>query len=118
MIPVILIASAIIGAATAVGLTVCFWDEIKLFLKETWEELKNHTTLFIKGCQVFLRKIKRGITTAVKAIATYYVKTNQHWEKVSFTELIEENEIPAKLLDQVCLDKDLDVTDELELQLY
>ncbi len=118
MIPIVLIISAVIGAAAAVGITICFWDEIKLFLKETWGELKKQTTLFIKGCKVFLRKIKRGITTAVKVIASYYAKTDQHWERVSFTELIEENEIPPKLLDQVCFDKELDVTDELELQLY
>ena len=84
MIPIVLIISAVIGAAAAVGITICFWDEIKLFLKETWEELKKQTTLFIKGCKVFLRKIKRGITTAVKVIASYYAKTDQHWERVSF----------------------------------
>lgn len=51
MIPIILIATAIIGAA--VGLTAIFWEEIKQFLMETLEEIKAIASRYIQGCRIF-----------------------------------------------------------------
>ena len=40
MTPIILIAAAVIGVTTAVSITAVFWEDIKLFLKDTLEEIK------------------------------------------------------------------------------
>ena len=56
MIPIILIAAAVIGASAAVSLTAMFWEDIKQFLKDTLEEVKRLADRFVKGCKVFLRR--------------------------------------------------------------
>ena len=115
MIPIILIATAIIGAA--VGLTAFFWEEIKQFLKETLKEVKELASRFIQGCRVFLRKIKKGFVTLVNVIAYYYTKRDQIWERIAYREELEESQVPPELLARAGYDRELDITDELRIQL-
>ena len=115
MIPIILIATAIIGAA--VGLTAFFWEEIKQFLKETLEEVKDFKSRFIQGCRVFLQKVKKGFVTLVNVIACYYTKKDQIWERIAYREELEESQVPPELLEKAGYDRELDITDELTLQL-
>ena len=115
MIPIILIATAIIGAA--VGLTAIFWEEIKQFLKETLEEIKAIASRFIQGCRVFLQKVKKGFVTLVNVIACYYTKRDQIWERIAYREELEESQVPTELLARAGYDRELDITDELKLQL-
>ena len=116
MIPIVLIAVAIIGA-TAVGMTAIFWEDIKQFLKDTLEEIKGLADRFIQGCRVFLRKMKRGFVTLVNVIAHYYTKRDQIWERISYREELEESQVPPELLEKAGYDNELDITDELKLQL-
>ena len=60
MIPILLIAAAVIGVTAGVSLTAMFWEDIKQFLKDTLEEIKRLADRFVKGCKVFLRKVKRS----------------------------------------------------------
>ena len=69
MIPIILIAAAVIGVTAAVSLTAMFWEDIKQFLKDTLKEVKRLADRFVKGCKVFLRRVKRSFVTLVNVIA-------------------------------------------------
>ena len=115
MLPLILIATAIIGAA--VGLTAIFWEEIKQFLKDTLKEVKELSSSFIQGCRVFLQKVKKGFATLVNVIACYYTKRDQIWERITYREELEESQVPPELLEKAGYDRELDITDELKLQL-
>ena len=116
MIPIILIAAAVIGVSTAVSLTAIFWEDIKQFLKDTLEEIKRLSDRFVKGCKVFLRKVKRSFVTLVRVITCYYSKRNHVWERISYQEELEESHVPAELLEKADYDSELDITDELKLQ--
>ena len=115
MIPVVLIISAVIGAATAVGLTVCFWDEIVLFLKENLDDIQQLTSKFIHGCKVFIRRIKRNFSKLVKVVVKYYTKENARWEQISYQKMLDETEVPLELLDQASYEEDLDISSQAQL---
>ena len=116
MLPIILIATAIIGV-TAAGIAAMFWEEIKQFLKDTLEELKQLAVRFVQGCKVFLRKVKKGLHTTVKLIASYYSKKDNLWERISYQEELEESQVPPELLERAAYDSELDITDDLRMQL-
>ena len=117
MIPIILIAAAVIGVTAGVSLTAMFWEDIKQFLKDTLEEIKRLADRFVKGCKVFLMKVKRSFVTLVKVITYYYSKRNHVWERISYQEELEESQVPPELLEKAGYDRELDITDELMLQL-
>ena len=117
MIPIILIAAAFIGASAAVCLTAMFWEDIKQFLKDTLKEVKRLADRFVKGCKVFLKRVKRSFVTLVNVIAYYYRKRNHVWECISYQEELEESQVPPEILEKADYDSELDITDELKLQL-
>ena len=117
MISILLIAAAVIGVTAAVSITAVFWEDIKLFLKDTLEEIKRLADRFIKGCKVFLRKVKRNFVTMVKVITSYYSKKNHVWERICYQEELEESQVPPEILVKTDYNSDLDITEELKLQL-
>ena len=117
MIPVVLIISAVIGAATAVGLTVCFWSEIKLFLKETLDDIRRLTSKFIHGCKVFICRVKRNFSKLVKVVVKYYMKENARWEQISYQKMLDESDVPLELLEQASNGEECDISKEMELYL-
>ena len=117
MIPIILISAAVIGVTAGVSLTAMFWEDIKQFLKDTLEEIKRLADRFVKGCKVFLRRVKRSFVTLVNVIAYYYRKRNHVWECISYQEELEESQVPPEILEKADYDSELDITDELKMQL-
>ncbi len=117
MIPIILIAAAVIGVTAAISLTAMFWEDIKQFLKDTLEEIKRLADRFVRGCKVFLRKVKRSFVTLVNVIACYYTKRDQIWERIAYREELEESQVPTELLEKAGYDRELDITDELKMKL-
>ena len=115
MIPIVIIISAVIGAATAVGLAACFWNEIKQFLKETLVDIKQLTSKFIHGCKVFIRRAKRNFSKLVKVVVKYYMKENARWERISYQKMLDETEVPLELLDQASYEEDLDISNQAQL---
>ena len=117
MIPIILIAAAVIGVTAGVSLTAMFWEDIKKILKDTLEEIKRLADRFVKGCKVFLRKVKRSFVTMVKVITSYYSMKNHVWERICYQEELEESQVPPEILVKTDYNSDLDITEELKLQL-
>ena len=115
MIPVVLIVSAIIGAAAAGGMTAFFWEDIKQFLKGTLDDIRRLTSKFIHGCKVFLRRIKNGLSRMVKIMVKYYIKNNNCWEQISYHQILDENEVPLELLEQSSYEEELDISKQTQL---
>ena len=117
MIPIVLIISAVIGAATAVGLAACFWNEIKQFLKETLVDIQQLTSKLNRGCKVFIRRVKRNFSKLVKVVVKYYMKENDRWERISYQKMLEESDVPLELLEQASNGEECDISKEMELYL-
>ena len=47
----------------------------------------------------------------------YYTKRDQIWERIAYREELEESRVPPELLARAGYDRELDITDELNLKL-
>ncbi len=60
-----------------------------------------------------MQKVKEG----AKEISRHYSKVDQHWEETTVTRVVSESEVPREILERADAYRELDITDELEMQL-
>ncbi len=103
------------GAAViaGVGIVAAFWNDIVSFLKKATKKVSELVSGVVYGCKVFLQKVKEG----AKEISRHYSKVDQHWEETTVTRVVSESEVPREILERADAYRELDITDELEMQL-
>lgn len=102
-----------VGVIAGIGIAATFWNDMVSFLKSAIEKVKNLVSGVVYGCKVFIKKISDGF----KEISRHYSKVEQHWEETTITRTVPESEVPPEILKRAESDKELDITDELEMQL-
>lgn len=110
-----ILTTLLCGAAiiAGVGIIAAFWNDLVNFLKKAIHKVQQIVEGIVYGCRVFLKKLREG----VKEISRHYSKVDQHWEETTITKVIPESEVPPEILERANANRELDITDELELQL-
>ena len=111
MILTTLLAGAAIIAG--VGIVAAFWNDLLNFLKKAIQKVRKIVDGIVYGCKVFIKKMREG----VKEISRHYSKVDQHWEETTITKVISESEVPPEILERARTNRELDITEELEMQL-
>jgi len=96
-----------------VGIVAAFWNDLVDFLKKAVNKVQQIVAGIVYGSKAFVKKIREGI----KEISHHYTKVDQHWQETTVTKIISESEVPPKILERAKADRELDITDELEMQL-
>lgn len=107
-----ILTALILGVVGA--LLVSFWDEIVNWLKKVVHKVADLIKRTVVGVKIFLKKMSE----AIKEIAKNYSQDeNGRWHETIVTREIPESEVPADILAKVRKSKEIDVSNELELQL-
>ena len=103
------------GAAiiAGVGIVAAFWFDLVKFLKKAVEKVRQVVDGVVYGFKVFVTKMREG----VREISRHYSKVDQHWEETTVTRTVSESEVPPEILARAEAYRELDITDELEMEL-
>lgn len=110
-----ILATLLFGTAViaGVGIIAAFWNDLVRFLKKAVEKVRQLVAGIVYGCKVFVKKLGEG----VREISRHYSKVDQHWEETTITRMVAESEVPPEILARANANRELDITDELELEL-
>lgn len=108
-----MILVAALWTSVLVNFISVFWKNIVDFLKKVIKMLKPTVKGILYGCKVLVRKLREG----VEEISRNYSKIGEHWEETTVTRTVPESEVPPDILKRAKSGKELDITDELEMQL-
>lgn len=113
MIPILIVA----GLALAGAVVYTFWDEIKKYLKQAYEKIKEVLSATIVGVTTYLQT--RDLVEGVKAAYKFYSKNKAgKWQETVLTKTISAQDVPEHIRRKLEATTDeVDVSDELELEL-
>lgn len=114
MIPILIVA----GLAFAAGAVVySFWDEIKSYLKQAYDKVKEIMSAAVVGVMTYLQT--KNLAEGVRAAYKFYSKNKAgKWQETVVTKTIAAQDVPEHIrrkLEETT--NEVDVSDELALEL-